>query len=380
MTKVYDVLVIGGGVNGCSIAYQLAKRNHKVAVLEKERVGAEASSAAAGMLGAQVEFKEDSPFFEFACESRNMFQELAPELEHLSGVSVSYVKNGMIKLAKSEQDAIELQKVAELQRTAGERVEWLDHSEISRREPALRGNLTGAMAVPDDGQVMAGQLTKAFARSAALLGVEFKEFTRVKKLLLTNGKATGVSSSEGDFYANNIVIAGGAWSADILPTDFDFPQLTPVKGECIAVRPDKPVIRHTIHTEDLYLVPKPDGHIIIGATECRGSFDKRVKMESVRYLTEKACQLVPELAQAELENMWAGVRPQSFDGLPYLGDFTEIEGLWLAAGHYRNGILLSSLTGTWMADRIEGKATSRPDWAEAFNPARYFKKARGVYS
>ncbi|RSL28877.1 glycine oxidase ThiO [Salibacterium salarium] len=376
MSNFYDVLIIGGGVNGCSIAYQLSKRNIKVAVLEKTRVGAEASSAAAGMLGAQAEIKEKSPFFDFARQSRDMFPELVPELEEKSGVSVSFIKNGMLKVADSEMEKERLLEMLAFQKQEGEQVEWFTNRDIQDMERGITGDNFGGLYIRGDGQVKAAELTKAYARAAAFEGAEIYEDTPVLNILKENKKAIGVQTPAGAVYADKVVLAGGAWSNMTVSEEDQLPPLVPVKGECVSLRPVKPVIDTTLHASDFYLVPKPGGSIIIGATEHEGEMGKKVSAGAVQSLLSKAFSLVPDLQQAEWETAWTGVRPQTFDGKPYLGR-SPIDGLWIAAGHYRNGILLSALTGKWMADLMEGKAEVQ-EWISAFSPQRTVIQKEGT--
>ncbi|MED0659568.1 MULTISPECIES: glycine oxidase ThiO [Bacillus] len=370
----YDVIIIGGGINGGSIAYQLSKRNYRVAVLEKERIASEASSAAAGMLGAQVEPRIDGAFFDFARKSRDYFDQLVPEIEQVSDQPVEFLKNGMLRIAFSEEEANMLKERIAWQQEQGEPAEWLSADQVYQMEPELKAEIVGAASFPKDGQVMPAQLTKAFFKGASNLGADIYEFTWVKGLLGKNGVITGVETTSGRFYAEHIVIAAGAFTPHLsLPDGASLPTLTPVKGEILAVRPEKPIITSTIYSPTVYIVPKANGEIFIGATEREGIYDKKVSFESIRRLSAEACRIVPALRSAEWSRAWAGVRPQTIDGLPYLGPHPDFKGLWLAAGHFRNGILLSALTGVWMADQIEGKA-DHLEWKDAFDPGRHSQK------
>jgi len=364
MNYNYDAIIIGGGVNGCSIAYQLAKRGCKTAILERNIIGAEASSAAAGMLGAQVEFEKNDAFFQFACQSREMFPELINELESLTGMRAGYTENGMLKIACTNEESIHLQKMKHMHSGAGQDVDWWDLHEILLREPAISREAKAALHIPKDGQVKANELTIAFARAALNMGADIYEFTEVYSLEETDGKVEGAKTEGSTFYAEEIIVASGVWSKRLA----DHLSMVPVKGEILSVRPEKPLISRTIHAADFYMVPKMGGSLYIGATEKPGTFNKKVTVKGIHDLLQKAQVLIPALQDAVFEGSWSGVRPQTADGKPYIGK-AEKKGLWIAAGHFRNGILLSAITGKWLADLIEGNSKN-PEWEAAFSPQR----------
>lgn len=354
MGKHADCIVIGGGINGNAAAYFLAKRGYKVAVLEAGRIAGKASGAAAGMLGAQTELTEDGPLFEFARRSRAMFPAVIAELEELSGVHIGYINQGMYKVARTPEEAEELQKLVEFQRHCGEQADWLSTAELREREPAVSEQLLGAMHIARDGQVQSYELSLAFARAATALGVEIHEYTAVREWMLEDGKAVGVRTGRGDFYAGAFVAAGGAWSRDLLAdTGLELP-VTPVKGECVSVISSAPLIKGSIFSHGCYIVPKSSGKLLIGATVKPDSWDEQVSSGAVLHLLEQAQRLIPELVHAVWDRAWAGIRPLSGDGLPYLGAHPDYSNLYIAAGHFRNGILLAPATGELMACLVEG--------------------------
>lgn len=364
----YHTVVIGGGINGCSTAFHLAQKGKQVLLLERSTIGSEASSAAAGMLGAQVEINSQGAFFDFARASRSMYDELVPKLESYSGIHVDYIKNGMLKTAHSDEEASHLLDVLAFQQAAGEKVSWLTREELQKKESNLADEtVQGALYMPEDGQVMAPYLTKAYAGSAAFLGAEIMERTLVSSIKRkTNGYE--VASSRGIIEAEHVVMAGGAWT-DLIDGDIGvMPEMIPVKGDILSIRPAEQFITSTIHAPDVYLVPKKNGTVIVGATEHPGSMESRVYAGSIHDLLKSAFTLVPDLAGAEFKQAWSGIRPQSADDLPYLGS-VDNQGLWMAAGHYRNGILLSAGTGDWLARSICGEPVNA-EWEKAFSPRR----------
>ncbi|WP_285766880.1 glycine oxidase ThiO [Peribacillus sp. SI8-4] len=355
MNSVYDAIIVGGGVIGGSIAFQLAKRGKRVLVLEKDRLAGKASSAAAGMLGAQAELEADDPLFTLANRSRGMFPALEKELKESSGVDIELVNKGMLKVALTNEQAAGLQNKIKTQQAAGLEAEWLTAADIRKAEPLLANALKGAMYIPHDGQVSAAKLALAFTKSAEELGVEIKEFVEVCDFLTENGVITGVVTTVGEFSSENVIVAGGAWSAFLLEKAGINLVTHPVKGECFSVLTNRPLIEKTIFSDGCYLVPKIGGRIIVGATVKPNTFNQQVSIDGIATLIEKATRLLPAIKGTEWEKTWAGIRPQTGDGLPYFGEHPACKGLFIATGHFRNGILLSPITGVLMADMVEGK-------------------------
>ncbi|CAM3755394.1 glycine oxidase ThiO [Marinicrinis lubricantis] len=364
MTHHVNTIIIGGGVIGCSIAFELAKRGKKVAVLERGRLAGEASGAAAGMLAAQAEMEKSGPLFELARRSRSMFPALAEELRELSGIDIALVRKGMLKVAMTADEALSLKHIMEFQRKSGERAEWLSGTEVRAREPGLSEAVIGAMWIPEDGHVLAPELTQALAVSAGVLGADLMEFTDVRSLVLENGRAAGVVTQHGLIGCDQLVIASGARAGELLDQAGSPLPIYPVKGECVSVISRPPLLTSTIFSHGCYLVPKRGGRIVIGATSTEHCYDKRVTASGVAVLLDRAKRLVPNIVNAEWEKAWTGLRPQTEDGLPYIGEHPDWKGLFVAAGHYRNGILLSPVTGKLVADLMEGKSWDIP--MEAF--------------
>ncbi|MFC5446977.1 glycine oxidase ThiO [Paenibacillus aestuarii] len=350
----HHVLIVGGGVIGCAIAYYLAKRGQAVTVLERGRAGAEASAAAGGMLGAQSEMEDTGPLFQWARRSRGMFPQLARELKDLTGIDIGLVREGLLNVALSDAQEEELRAREKLQCAAGEPAEWLSAAAAARLEPALSQDVRGALYLPEDGQVEAPLLAQAFAQAARLLGANVQEFAHVQGLLIEQGRAVGVMTSEGPLYSERVVVASGAWSGTLLAgIGVELP-VFPVKGECFSVITPQPVLRKTLFTPGCYIVPKAGGRLLVGASVVPGSYDRKVSLAALAELMERAKQLMPAIGQAEWERAWSGLRPQTLDGLPYIGRVPGCDGLYAACGHYRNGILLSPITGKVVADMVAG--------------------------
>ena len=320
------VIIVGGGVIGASIAYYLAKRGQSVTLLERGQLGMEASAAAAGMLGAQSEMEDTGALFQWARKSRAMFPELSGELRELTGIDIGLVREGLLNVALSDVQEEELRAREKLQRSAGEKAQWLSSAEATAIEPALSGATRGALYLPDDGQVEAPQLAAAFAQAAQVLGAKVQPFAQVQGLLTERGRVIGVTTSTGPLYSDHVVVAAGTWSGQLLAgIGVELP-MYPVKGECFSVRMPKPLLKKTLFTPGFYIVPKAGGRLVVGATVVPNSYDRKVSLSGLAELMDRARGMMPALGDAEWEKAWSGLRPQTADGLPYIGKVPMVEG------------------------------------------------------
>ncbi|WEG13329.1 glycine oxidase ThiO [Pullulanibacillus sp. KACC 23026] len=355
----FDSIIIGGGVNGCSIAYHLAKQGKKVLLLEKNKIGSEASSAAAGMLGVQAELDDPNSLFELAKKSRALFPAIASEIREVTHIDIELIWNGQLKIAETREQVIHYKKIADWQTSIGEKAVWLEPEEVLELEPSLSNNIHGALYFPEEGHVSAPQLTQGFAKAAAAFGAVIREFCEVQTLLIQDGTVNGVRTPTGDFYGQSIVVATGAWSRKWLPEGMNEKNAYfPVKGEAFSVQTNVPLLKRTVFTKGCYMVPKKGGELIIGATMEPHTFDKSVSVEGLSQLMNKVKTLLPLIGTATLDRFWSGIRPMTPDGYPYLGEHPELNHLFFAVGHSRNGILLSPITGKSMADLILGNTPS----------------------
>ncbi|WP_224749610.1 glycine oxidase ThiO [Polycladospora coralii] len=348
----YDVAIVGGGVMGCAIAYQLTKAGKKVVVVERNTMGSEASRAAAGILGAQAEIDEEGPLRAFALESRALFPAFVEELKTYTGIDVQLNQKGVIKPARSQEEAVKLKHKVMEYRDWDAEVRWLDRDQLHDLEPLASENLVGGMYLPNDGQLHAAYFAEALAVVCRNVGVHMKSYCQVYRFLLDRNAVKGVITSAGTILAEQVIVTSGAFTKHLLPDV----QVYPVKGECISVCADRPLLTHTLFVDEgCYLVPKAGNRIVIGATKVAHDFSKQVTAGGILFLLEKAKSLLPTIEQTTFEDSWSGLRPQSGDGLPYMGEHPDYRGIYVASGHYRNGILLSPATGKYMADLVLGK-------------------------
>ncbi|MHB8600218.1 MAG: glycine oxidase ThiO [Ktedonobacteraceae bacterium] len=354
-----DVLIVGGGIIGCSIAYFLRKQGVEVIVLEKGDIGAQASSAAAGLLAPIRPLCQQDSFKTLQLAGLTCFSSFVPEVEAVSGIAVGYEQTGTLRLLPAEK-LVSVQAWAEAWQRAGYHIEMLTSEEIYEREPLLSSGLRGAVTIAEEAQVVPVQLVQAYAQAALNLGALLYDHTEVVALQQAKAgkRITGIWTDHGDLLiCNQLVIAAGAWSA-LCGTWLDITlPVRPVRGEIIALRQPSPPVRHIIFDEgifdeDIYIAPKPNGTVVIGATKADVGFDTSVSAGGVLHLLKVATQLLPALAYCSVQRMWAGLRPKTFDSRPLLGPISSWENVVIASGHGGFGVLLSAVTGETMAELV----------------------------
>lgn len=363
----YDVLVLGGGIIGASLAEELARRGKRVALLERGTVGAEASSAAAGILSAQMDLTEPGPLFELCQAARRMYPRWVEHLERRSGIPVGYQVNGILYLAKSgrEERAMKDRKHWQLKR--GLRVERWSAKEVRRQEPALDGRVRCGFFFPTEAQVDNVALMRALALACRKAGVQICEHTRVKRLLVREQAVRGVETDREALEAEAVVNCLGSWAS----LDGVFPlalPVEPVRGQMLAFQAPRRLLRHTVMSEQAYAVQRRDGRLLVGSTLERAGFDKALTYQGMHGILSGMRQLIGALDGCTFLEAWAGLRPCTEDRLPILGP-AGVEGLFVAVGHFRHGILLAPMTAHLMAETI---VTRRPHADLApFSPHRF---------
>lgn len=367
-----DVLIIGGGVIGLSIARALHKKNiGKITILERGETGREASHAAAGMLAPNAETVEAGIFTDFCTESLGIYENFAARLLTETGVDIELDRRGTLYLAFTETDSAELGKRFEWQKNAGLNVERISAQETRKLEPFVSPDVREALFFPNDWQVENRRLIQALQKYAELHKIEIRENTEVKNLLTENGKIVGAATENEKFYAGLVILAAGAWTSFIRAESFEMPRVKPIRGQMLAFQTAKRMFEKVIYSPRGYLVPRADGRILIGATVEDAGFDKSVNNFSIEILRETAIEIAPSLGNLQIYENWAGLRPFADGGLPILGNFAAAENLFIATAHYRNGILLAPLTAEILAGKIAENVDSK--YLDAFSPNKFQK-------
>jgi glycine oxidase len=366
----FDVAIIGGGIIGGSIAFQLAAEKLKVVILDRQKPGQEASRAAAGMLSPGPDSPEALPLVPLGMESLRLYPEFVSEVEEASGLCTAFVREGTIQIFFGPDGESERERMAAEYRHLQLQFETIPLDDARKLEKSLSPSAHAAALIPDEAIVDPRLLTDAVMQAARGRGVEIRHDCPVTAVVRSGDRCNGVVAGGERIAANFVVVAAGAysgridWLAQYAPT-------RPVRGQMLALRSPHFRLRRVLRSEDGYLVPRGDGRIVAGSTLEDAGFDPHVTPKGIRKIIDAALKLVPELASAQILETWAGLRPGTPDNLPILGPI-DIDGLLIATGHYRNGILLAPVTAKLLRQWIlTGQAFM--DTA-AFSPSRFSAK------
>jgi len=362
MRRASDVVVVGGGIIGLAVAYFLAREKVSVTLVERGRVGREASWAAAGYLSFQGSSNRPGPRLELTRTSARMYEGWVREVGELTPADTGFWRSGLLELYLDDGEVREASERAAWQREAGYAVEWLDAASARKRQVALSPELPvrGALLFSEVAQVRPPRLLRALTEAVRRLGVEVCEYSTVAGLARSGDRVSGVSLVSGEVIPARIVVnAAGSWASQLAPEMAVMP-IRPIKGTIVLLDVAAQPSREILVSSAASLYPRADSKLLLGATMEDVGYDRRVKLEAVQSLVQQGLALVPALREANLVTAWTGLRPYSHDNLPYLGPVPDLEGAYVAAGHYRSGILLAPVTGLLLKEMILGKPPTLP--------------------
>ncbi len=361
------VLVVGGGIIGLATAYELAKAGCEVTVFERATPGAEASSAAAGLLAPLGESSETT-FARLALASWRLYPDVVRELQERTGIDLEYVTRGTIYPMSVTQTRGDAEAWA-VNKEFG--VEVLEGGDVQALEPGLSPKVRHAVFVKGDHWLNNQRLVLAYAQAAAAAGVLLSTGCNVSRVIVEGGRARAVVTEGERVEGDAVLLAAGAWTSELVASFGLRLRVEPRRGQMIALAHVPPILTYCVHGE-VYLAPRPSGELLVGATVERAGFQRAVTAEGIGSLLRAAIELVPSLRDLPIARTWCGFRPWAPDSLPILGPWPGIEGLWIATAHFRNGILLAPITARLMTDWM---SRGKPGIAvDEFLPDRFVQR------
>jgi glycine oxidase len=371
--NTYDVVIVGGGIIGGSIALELARRNLRVIVFDRQELMHEASWAAAGMLSPAPDCPAAIPLVPLARASLALYPGFIDAIEESSEISTGYRTGGALEVFCHGDAERELSTLVALHHGLGLACEPLPLEEAQEMEPALGRDARAAAFLPDEASVNPRSLNAALLDASSMAGAELRPGANVVSLIKDKKRCAGVKTAAGEaFSAGHIVIAAGCWTSQ-LPDAAPYAPTRPVRGQMVALRHAGIPLRRVLRSERGYIVPRDHEtpqNLVAGSTLENAGYEKAVTSGGLEEILGAVNELAPSLASAEILDTWSGLRPGTPDQLPVLGP-TDVEGLMIATGHYRNGILLAPVTAKLITDWItEGRTTLN---CEDFSPLRFLR-------
>ena len=356
---MHDCLIIGGGAIGLSLSYELAGGGWRVRVVDRGQPGQEASWAGAGIIPPAVEPPGATPLERLTAYSVQLQPEWAAKLRDETGIDNGYRRCGGVYLSDGSL-ATALDDAAALWRRGGAFVEMLSPQAVAEVEPVFQeavaaGRVRGGMLLPDEAQIRNPRHLKALAAACQARGVEISAGIEVQDFDVSGGRIKAARTEQGPIAAERFCVTSGAWSGRVLERLGVRMPVKPIRGQIVLLNSSRPVLRRVVYIGPNYFVPRDDGRTLIGSTLEDVGFDCRSTPEAVGELLAFGLSWAPRLRAAAFERAWAGLRPASADGAPYLGPIPGLDNAFVAAGHYRSGLILAPATAVLMAQLLRGE-------------------------
>jgi glycine oxidase len=344
--------VVGAGIIGCAVAYELARRGVAVQIVDDRPAGAGATQASAGVLAPFIEARHGGPLAELTARGLDVFDRFVSSAAAAAGAPIAYQRTGTLDAALDDASLAIYVQTASVLAAKGIAAELLDARAVRAEEPHLSASAVGGLLIPCHGYVAAGELTRALAAAAARHGAQLVERGRVRRIS-ASGSELLLETGGGPLRGRAAVIAAGSWASqlDVGGAAIRVP-VKPIRGQLVQLAWSGPPLRRVVWGERCYVVPWQDGTVLVGATVEDAGFDERTTVAGVSDLLEAACELLPHAWTASFAAARVGLRPGTPDELPIIGRSAVLPNVIYATGHYRNGVLLSGLTAQLVADLL----------------------------
>jgi glycine oxidase len=363
----FDVAVVGGGIIGGAVAWELARTGRRVVLLDRQQPGQEASWAAGGILSPSFEVPEALALVPLARASLALYPDFIAAVEGATGHATGFRQDPGLQIFFGDGAERARDMLLAAHNAAGLPSRAIAAAEARNLEPSLNPAMAAAALLPEEGRVDNRLLTAAVLEAARRAGVEIRARTAVSDLLLEGSRCGGVLAGAEQIAAKDVVIAAGCFCGQIEAVARYAPT-RPARGQMVALRSNQVKFGRVIASARGYVIPREDGRMIAGSTLEDAGFEKAVTPEGLQRILATAVEIAPELARAAVVETWSGLRPDTPDHLPILGR-TDLDGLWMATGHFRNGILLAPITARLMREWLEDKTVSVG--VEEFSPMRF---------
>ncbi|MCU7938909.1 MAG: glycine oxidase ThiO [gamma proteobacterium symbiont of Bathyaustriella thionipta] len=346
------IIIIGAGIIGMLTARLLVKKGISVTIIEQGYAGKESSWAGGGIISPLYPWRYSDPVTRLAQWGQRHYPELLEEIRVNSGIDPEYIQSGLLYLDIED----ELQQAIAWEKKHAYAFESVSGAALKTVEPGLdfssvdtpqHGCLTSTI-----GQVRNPRLVRALREDLLQLGVIIEQQTQALSFITQGEQLKGVMTDKGSFYADQVVVAGGAWSARLLEQWLKAPKIAPVKGQMIVFKAKPGVVSRIVLSKGRYVIPRKDGRVVLGSTLEFNDFDKTTSEEVLQELKQEACRIIPALSDYPVEKQWAGLRPGSIDGVPYIGEHPELKNLYLNAGHFRNGVVIGLASCQLLVDQL----------------------------
>lgn len=337
-------IIVGGGLIGLLLARELALSGVEVTVVERGKLAQESSWAGGGILSPLYPWRYPEPVTALASWSQRHFAELTADIQAHSGIDPEFIQSGLLILTSEEGNEAQAwghQHDVELLRVSA--------AQANAIEPQL-GIKSDGLWLPQIGQIRNPRLLQALIKACDRLGVRFREDSPVEQLIIEDGRILGVKIPAGEYGAESVVVAGGAWSQQIISSLGTSLEVEPVKGQMLLYNAEPDLLQRIVLVEGHYVIPRRDGHILVGSTLEYAGFDKSPTEEARQELQAAAEKIIPALREYPIVNHWAGLRPGSPDGIPYIGQHPSVANLFVSAGHFRNGVAMGPASARLLVD------------------------------